>query len=166
MKRRHTSAASLLLAQTKRFAAMDLSAKTAHKMLAYEGFKDLKAQTSGTTKTKELRAMGHPFGRGVNSQAGGARKGQRRKMRTAPINRQSGKLNQQIYLKKQSRNSLILGSNAPYAKYLFSHNGTKKMVRRGVMGGRKRGGKIGLIEKYWRARMKGVRESWKKAGRS
>lgn len=83
-----------------------------------------------------------------------------------PINAQTGQLRRGIYLRNIAGNRYRLGSTARHAAFQFSPFGTKRMIRRGVMGGRKQGGQMGEIERRWRARLKGIRQGLKQAGRS
>lgn len=166
--RHHKSAASLLMAQTRLFRNLKGSVAELHDLSARRAFIDLQQLTSGSISTAQLERMGHPYGRGVRGGSGKAMRGVRGRARIkpSPINKQTGRLNRSIYLKATGRHRYRLGASAPYAKYQFSPWGTKRMVRRGVMGGRKHGAPIGEIEKRWRARLKGIREGIKKAGRS
>jgi hypothetical protein len=166
--RKHTSAASLYLAQTRAFAKK----KGTHRELVLKSVQqarsDLHKETSGGVKTSALKAMGHPYGRGGS--AGSAGRGQRgsRRGRSSlapnPINQQTGRLRRSIYLSERTPGRWYLGASAPYAKYQLSPTGTRKMIRRGVFGGRRMGGAMGQIERYWRARNRGIREALKRQG--
>jgi hypothetical protein len=149
MARKHTSAASLYLAQTRAFAKK----KGTHRELVLKSVQqarsDLHKEMSGPVKTDALRKMGHPYGRGGS--AGSAGRGQRGSRRS-------------IYLNERTPGRWYLGASAPYAKYQLSPTGTRKMIRRGVFGGRKMGGAMGQIERYWRARNRGIREALKRQG--
>jgi hypothetical protein len=174
MARKHTSAASLYLAQTRAFAKK----KGTHRELVLKSVQqarsDLHKEMSGPVKTDALRKMGHPYGRGGS--AGSAGRGQRgsRRGRSSlapnPINQQTGRLRRSIYLSERTPGRWYLGASAPYAKYQLSPDGTKGkdgrggMIRRGVFGGRKMGGAMGQIERYWRARNRGIREALKRQG--
>lgn len=156
--RRHRSAASLYMAQTRLFSRIKGTIEQKHEMMAKAAKVDLYRLTSGPVPESTLRAMGHPYGRGAR----------RMRLGPSPINKQSGRLRSGIYLRSMGKNRLRLGSTAPHAKYQFSPYGTHKMIRRGVMGGRaiSRNLPMGEIERRWRARLKGVRQALKAAGRS
>jgi hypothetical protein len=172
--RKHLSSASLFQAHIKAFAKMNGTHRELVLKSVQQARRDLHKEMSGSVKTDALRKMGHPYGRGGS--AGSAGRGQRgnRRGRSSlapnPINWQSGTLRRSIYLTERTPGNWYLGSSAPYAKYQLSPDGTKGkngkggMIRRGVFGGRKMGGSLGRIERYWRARNRGIREALKRQG--
>jgi hypothetical protein len=154
--RKHNSAASLYIAQTRMFANMKGDAKKLFEESASQAERDLRDLMSGTTPLATIKKT-RPYARGGAPNSGG--KGQRRAKSPLPINAHTGRLRKGIYLQKRQPNTYYLGSNAPYAKYQLSPFGTRKMIRRGAFGGRKMGGAMGEIERRWRARLKGIRMS-------
>lgn len=87
------------------------------------------ALTSGGISTAELRARGHPFGRG-------ARRSTRLRIPTPllPINLQSGRLQRSLRVfrrQAQGEHYLQLQFTAPQSKYVLRPGGTTKMVDRG-----------------------------------
>lgn len=146
----HRSAASLGIAQAKRFADFRGNIQQAHRALAEAAAEDAREQTSGTTSTKTLRQAGHPFGRGASgAQRGGKTKG-RRRFPLLPINRQTGKLQASRFLQGPSGSERVyrLGHAAPYARFVLNPQGTKKMVARGyfeMIRSRHRARKQGLL---------------------
>lgn len=152
----------LRAAQLKRFEAMKGGIKEAHTIIARDGLEDFKEQTLGTVTTKMLRQMGHPFGRsggaGSNTGVRGVRnpsKFKGVKMRKGvlmplPINRQkSNGLHSSIRQHGPSgaTHRFDLYAEAPYAKYVLSLTGTKRMTARGLLG------PWGLLRKRHKARL-------------
>lgn len=165
MARKHTSAASLYQAQTRAFAKKKGNHKKLFDDIARAGLSDMHELTGGQTKTKTLVAEGHPYGRGGSAGSPGrGQRGNRRRRPPMPINQQTGRLRRGLYLKQASPGRYLIGSSAPHAKYQFSPFGTGKMIRRGVVGGRKLGGAMGEIERRFRARKKGMRMALKAQG--
>lgn len=107
-----------------------------HKLVVREAIKDHSEYTNGRISTRELRSMGHPFGRnfaGRTAVGRGANRG-RRRVKTLPINRQTGDLRRSFF--KREVGSAVspitqMGFGVGYAKYVLSPTGTKKMVARG-----------------------------------
>ena len=137
---------------------MGQNMKRGHEDIAREGEKDFRDLTKGTISTKQLRAMGHPFGRGLTSSAStpaglmrGNKKAKlnagRRLVNPLPINRQTGRLQLGIFRRRVQGGiqSFIVGSNAPYEGFILSPSGTKRMVGRGM---------FQKVKMNWRARNK------------
>lgn len=177
----YTSPIQLQRAQARKFARMELLQKNVHKELLSESQKDYAIGSGGGVSTKSLRAMGHPFAR-EGSAARGIVKN-RGKFQTAgktyrttftkkggqvgtknlaqvrrgiiqplPINKQTGKL-RSSFKRYGTFETTFMGFFAPYAKYVLSPTGTKKMIARGFYS--KRAGSIqdlGWLAKRHRAR--------------
>lgn len=166
----YTKPIDLMRAQEARFRKTMMTAEQMFILNVRSAEGDLEEVTSGTLTKKDLARLGHPFGRGssaAKSTAKGAMRGASKARRTRvgitgvvpllPINKQSGKLRRGSFMRRTSSAPLtfVVGSDAPYAKYIFSPVGTKKMVGRGVMSGKDLGlftGKTGILERRWRAR--------------
>lgn len=163
----YTSVTALRLAQRARFERVGVAMVTVHKELATRGWKDMRENTRGSLTSKQLRAMGHPFGRiaGAGSNSGGrgivknlstvtqgtdkrqvSRKGG---VRPLPINRQTGQLYRGIRLDGPTGRSKVyrLYSIAPHASFVLHPDGTRRMISRGLKGPR------GLLRKRHRARL-------------
>jgi hypothetical protein len=102
-------------------------------------YAEAKLDLSGRKSKKELRRMGHPYGRGAGSDGKPGRqrkiKNSRARMPNLPINKQSGKLYNALKLTKQKGKlqRFIMSVNeslAPYAKWILRIGGTKKMIAR------------------------------------
>lgn len=152
----------LRAAQVKRFAAIKGDINQVHTMIARDGKGDFEEQTVGTVSTKTLRQMGHPFGRmggaGSNTGVRGVNNPSRFKgikMRKGvlpplPINRQkTNGLHSSIKQPGPSgaTHRYDLYADAPYAKYVLSLTGTKRMTARGLLG------PWGLLRKRHKARI-------------
>ncbi len=136
--------------QVARFQKMEYDMTKIHMEIVRGGREDLYNLTAGSITTKQLRAMGHPFGRGLSSKSStasglmrGNRAGRRSKQFTGkrfvnplPINKQSGQLRRGIFMHRTSGGTLSyeVGSAAPYEPYILSPSGTTKMVGRGIFG--------------------------------
>lgn len=100
--------------------------------------------TRGSVSSRELRAMGHPFGRTGAFQRGQTRAGRRGRfgpqfttrgvLRPLPINRQTGRLYAGIRMVQAGSDAWEISSSAPYARYILAPEGTSKMVGRGFSG--------------------------------
>lgn len=98
-----------------------------HEALVKAQVEDMQALLSGTVPTKQLVALGHPFAR----RSGGRKRG---RVPSLPINRQTGRLKRSLRRKTLAESSRItyeVSFTAPYAKYVLSPSGTRKMVGRG-----------------------------------
>lgn len=131
--------------QVARFQKMQYDMTKIHMEIVKGGREDFTDLTGGNISTKQLRAMGHPFGRGLSSKsstASGLMRGNRSKKVNAgrrfvtplPINKQSGRLRSGIFMRQVSGGTLsyIVGSDAPYEPFILSPSGTKRMIGRGV----------------------------------
>lgn len=145
MARAFTSAIALAKHQQARSAAAVHAQDRGHKYLAESGEDDFRDLTQGPLKQKQLNAMGNPYAWAGKAQRGGkagfksSLKGQiTRKgfVSRLPINKQSGKLYQAIFLDGPSgaMKEYRLGSIAPHAKYVLNPKGTSLMVPRGLLG--------------------------------
>lgn len=167
MARQFTKPLDLMKHQMKRFAAMNMNAKTGHADIARQGYMDARELTRGadgpmgSARKRWLRKMGHPFGRGPSAAAskpGGLKRGiprARGQVRNLPIGQISNRLHTGFSLKRETGGTQSFGlrSSAPHAQYILSPYGTKKMVGRGfggILG--KSGPKTGEIVRRWRAR--------------
>lgn len=117
-----------------------------HEEFATGGFKDFLSATSGRITRRQLAQLGHPYRTGIGGVKSAlhlrksARKGQVRRsgaVSVLPINAHSGLLRRRIKLVaagSRSRRTFRLFSDAPYAKYVLSPTGTKRMVPRELLG--------------------------------
>lgn len=182
--RTHRSVTALYDAQLKRFSTMKMTMAQGHAEIAKRGLADMAELTRGSISKKTLARLGHPYGRGASPaqrtptglmRGGNAAKNKkltgRARIPLLPINRQSGKLRQGMYLRKTSSpgaiQSFVLGSDVPYAKYILHPAGTKKMVGRGIFGGKMLGFPYaGAIEKRWRQRNRAFKDYFIKRQRT
>jgi len=200
----YTTPTALMVAQRRRFAGVRLTMQKMHKV-AYEGGReDHLDYSDGSVSTKQLRAMGHPFGRlgGAGTNSGGRgivkNRGQFKgaggylatsgvktstgygfktgvksvvsgggKIRSLPINRQTGKMRTSLQLAGPSGPNQVvrIGFNAPYAKYVLSPTGTSKMIARGFYSNGASVANLGVIAKAHRARNRGLILAVRDAGR-
>lgn len=121
--------------------------------------------TGGSVTSKQLKELGHPFGRGPRANTypgGGLKRGSRTKIPNLPINQQSGRLRRGWYVRLeqrgQGRRVYRLGNTAGHAKYILSPWGTRKMVGRGIWGSPRYTGVQGLgrMARLSRARIKAL----------
>lgn len=140
----YTKGIDLAEAQLRRFQRVNADMKTMHRDLAHQGFVDALELTSGTTSTKTLRKMGHPFGRIRTTLPGKGR--MRGRLPLLPINRQTGRLQRGLRIveqQKQTMQTIDIRSRAPYTKYILALGGTRRMVARGYKP---------EVERRWKAR--------------
>jgi hypothetical protein len=201
----YTSPAALMVAQKQRFAGVKLTQTSMHRLAVQGGQEDHRDYTGGSVKTRELRAMGHPFGRsgGQGTNTGGrgivrnvgrfkgagaqtvtsgyrSKSGQylfkiksqsavsgRGKISPLPINRQTGLMQSSLVTTGPSgaNQTYRVGFVAPYAKYVLSPYGTRKMVARGFYSKGNSVGGLGVIAKMHRARNRGLILAVRAAGR-
>lgn len=162
MARQFTKPIDLYKTQVARFRKMAASAKSGHEELAKAGYSDGHELTMGRVKTKTLRQLGHPFGRGTSKATWtptGTKRGLRTKdarklfgkstIPTLPINRQTGRLRGSLYRRRDSGGiqSFVVGFSAPHAQYVLAVKGTERMVARGYWN---------EVVKRWRARNKAL----------
>lgn len=132
--------------------------------IAQESVQDGINLSNGRITTKQLRAMGHPYGRGISAAAstpGGLKRGSRRKAPLLPINQQSGQLRRGWNMRTMgsgAKRVYVVGNKAKHARYILSPWGTKKMVGRTIWGHPSKTGvkPIGLMARYARARIKAL----------
>ncbi len=162
-----TTPTQLRVRQRARFEQVKRDIKKVHRIMAEDGETDFHDATDGKIKSKQLAAMGHPFGRlssGDPRTGGrGAKDGRKfigagikgqvtRKgvVRPLPINEQTGRLKRGITLTGPlggRRSEYRLFTTVPYAKYVLRPGGTRKMVDRGLLGPR------GFLRKRHKARI-------------
>lgn len=113
-----------------------------HKSMSNDMVDVAKKLTSGKIKTKRLRELGHPFSRRKFSFLQKEKKASLKKRRLGlanvpllPINRQTGVLQKSLAHRAiyypDSLNAEQISFNAPYAKFILSARGTRKMIARG-----------------------------------
>jgi hypothetical protein len=137
----------------KHFAQVGITAKAVHKVLVDGGEEDHFEFTKGQTKTRTLRAMGHPYAREGNASRGNRNKSLgHRSIPALPINEQTGDLRRSFRRVDTNNRDLVtkMGFNVPYAKFVLSPTGTSKMVARDFYTS---GGKLGIIRKRHRLRL-------------
>lgn len=124
---RYTDPVALYRAQKAFFDRFPNSIREMHKQLAERGKDDHFSLTSGKVTTKQLRALGHPFGR----RPSGRKRGRTPNL---PINVQTGKLRRALIMNMLWRNSrgqsYGVFFKVPYAKYILARGGTGKMIAR------------------------------------
>jgi len=148
----YTSPASLLMAQTKRFAAMQGDAETLLKKVAHEGLADCYRDTSGALSSATLRRLGHPYARRASLSVAKHRR-PKGIAPLLPINVQSGRLRRSFDLRRDGRWDWSIWNRAPYARWVLLDGGTRTTVSRGFQDKQVRRGK---------ARMQGVLMSLKR----
>ena len=173
--RRHSTIDSLYQAQVQRFKNAQVTAEQGFREIAEAGRTDLVELTSGRIDKRTLAKLGHPFGRGASAAestpSGLGRGASRAKLKAQigrgklpymPINVQSGQLRRTVHITWSKRRGSIVadvGSSAPHNKYILFPAGTRKMVGRGVLGGKMIGFRAaGALEKRWAQRKKAWRE--------
>lgn len=184
----HVTITGLMRTQAKRFQLAQQSMAKAVKADADAGHALFVAEVSGNVSSRQLRALGYPFGRtgglqrtflkskaksiGVKGVRSAGRKSPRGFLPGLPINVQTGKLRSEVREWKADADSYLLGSTTPYAKYVLSWAGTAKMIARTrngrpLIGGKNKGGKtMGLLEQHQRMRNKARELALRKAHRS
>jgi hypothetical protein len=147
----YTRPADIMRAQEARFRRMGVAMLDVHRELVRGGKRDAAEATGGAISTKDLKAMGHPFGR-VGGQGSGtigrgiqgdrkrfSGKGDKGQITTKgvvkplPINKQTGKLRDSFFLNGPTGPNHVydMGFAAPYATFVLSPSGTKRMIPRG-----------------------------------
>jgi|GEM_PF-3583681 len=166
----YTRPAQIIAKTTKRIQLQRMSMLELHTYLVREGARDHAVTTSGGVSTRQLRSMGHPFGRqnpgdpstGVRGivrkrPSTISRKNRIRKgvLLPLPINRQTGRLRGSFFQTVQTGPNRVvdMGFNVPYAKFVLSPTGTKRMVARGYYSV---GNVLGIIAKRHKSRVQGA----------
>jgi hypothetical protein len=167
----HKTISSFGKAFEKRLEKVILGAHQVHKLLSDGGKEDHFEFTDGGISTKELRRMGHPYGRTAGGQRGNINKKiKRRKILPLPINKQKGDLRASFYKKDKNGRDRVsrMGFSAPYAKYLLRPGGTWKMIDRKFysIGGAKSGMATGIIRKRFNQRLIIAKRVYKKTIKS
>ncbi len=156
---RCTTIAQLLQAQTKRFAAAQLSMAQMVQLDAEEGEKLFLENVSGHLPPSVTRGS---FARGVKPKTGQLKRG---RIPGLPINVQSNRLRSSVKLWKSGKNQFSLGATAPYGRFVLSPSGTRKMVAR-TKGGRPLLGPRGILSQHQKLNNKARRMSLQQAHRS
>lgn len=174
-----TRPAQLQARMKQRAAAATYGMGQAHKDLYTGGRKDHAQYTSGRVSTRELRDMGHPFGRkrsqdrstGARGVQNGATqkdlskharsKGNRiRKgvLMSLPINDQTGGMRRSFFQSAEqgADRTVQMGFSADYARWVLSPTGTRKMVARGFYSVGESHAAMGIIAKRHKARKAGI----------
>lgn len=154
----------LMKHKTKQLQGMRIDYHREVERIARESVQDGINLSGGRITTKQLRRMGHPYGRGTSAAAstpGGLKRGTRGKAPLLPINQQSGQLRRGWKMRSQGgpgRRSYIIYNTAKHSRYILSPWGTKKMVGRTIWGhpSKARGAPTGLMARYARARIKAL----------
>lgn len=160
----HTTALSFVRSQEARFKNIVGDGQKVVRMFVEGGESDLRQMTSGALTPEQTKGA---YARGASAASnfakGGSvarRPGARRKAPLRPINKQSGRLNRSVHVKRLSAGiyDLSVGKGVPHAKYVLHPAGTKFMVGRGVMSWNKVGKfPMGELEKRHRLRTKALR---------
>lgn len=150
----------------KQLAGIRFNQRVEFEKIARASLTDGIELTGGHVSSRQLRRMGHPFGRGVSASAstrGGLKRGSRTRIANLPINIQSGQLRRGWHLSNRSVGTTqryVLGNRARHARYILSPSGTRRMVGRGIWGHssftRVEGGPMGVMARRARARLKGL----------
>lgn len=146
--------------QIARFAHVARTIREMHREISEAGGQDGQELTSGTTSTAQLRAMGHPFGRGTGASNGRYRPGLKRgRLRSLPINRQTGGLQRRLQLRRGRGGiqTFELTPGVHPGNWVLNPDGTRKMVGRGFWL---------EIKKRWRARNKALLDAARQRQRS
>lgn len=162
--RTFTKADDLRKHKVKQLQGMRIDYQREVERIARESVQDGINLTGGRITTKQLRQMGHPYGRGTSaatSTPGGLKRLPRGKAPLTPINQQSGQLRRGWRMRAQGgpgRRTYIVYNTAKHARYILSPWGTKRMVGRKIWGhpSKAKGAPTGLMARYARARIKGL----------
>lgn len=170
---RYSEMSALASAWERRVAGRISVGDSALRAWAEENASFWRRMMSGAITTRQLRRLGHPFGRGsspAQREAGyrsmrGAPPARIRSVlgRTAvpplPINAQTGRLRASVRVRKAGEQDYRVGAATPYAKYILSPTGTRLMVGRGFLTGRNlpNPGPVGEAERYARLTARTVR---------
>lgn len=156
----------------KRIGTQQVSMRDAHRLLWKGGVEDHAKLTTGAVSTKQLRQMGHPFGRKVSGdvstgvrgiQNGGSIGSRQRKkgnmvrkgvLMPLPINKQTGKLRRSFNKTPETGPDLTvdMGFKVPYSRFVLSPVGTRYMTTRGFYSVGKSTAALGAVAKRHRAR--------------
>lgn len=132
-KRQFTKGIDLAAHQMKRLVAMQATIKQSVRLMRRLGEQDAGELTSGGVKAKTLAKLGHPFARGASTAKSTPAGRKRGSVPMLPINVQSGKLKRSFRSRDFKRNGFeVLSAQVPYAKFILSESGTRKMVARGM----------------------------------
>lgn len=136
----HRDPAKLAAVQRARALAMRTRLRVEHYKMCQELYDEAKSMLGGRTSVRDLIAMGHPYGRraGTGGAPGRQRriKGTKGMMPALPINAQKGRLRDALHIRgahqgqKQVYVLKVDKASVPYARYILSPNGTRRMVTR------------------------------------
>lgn len=160
MPRQFTKPLDLYKHQMARFAMVQRVITDMHREIAYRGHTDAMDLTRGGVSSKQLRAMGHPYGRNRVAQGGQYRPGRKRGMLPSlPINKQSGGLRSRLRVVRTSGGiqAFKLTAGVHPGNWVLNPDGTRKMVGRGF---------FLEIKKRWRARNKALLDTVKSRQRN
>lgn len=156
MPRQFTKALDLYKHQMGRFRMMNAGMRQMHEQVARSGYQDSQELTSGGVSSKQLRAMGHPFGRNRGFTNGTYRPGRKRgALRSLPINRQTGGLRARLKLSRTSGGiqSFKLSPGMHPGNWVLNPDGTRRMIGRGFHS---------EIKRRWRPRNKALLDTMKR----
>lgn len=137
MARQFAKGIDLAAHQLKRLQTMRATVDDSIRLMRKLGESDAKELSSGSVSTATLVKLGHPFGRGRVAQestsTGRYRGTAKARMRLLPINVQSGRLRRSMTSRSRGKQSFeTLSRTVPYARFILSESGTRKMVARGM----------------------------------
>lgn len=172
--RKFTRPIDLMRHKQKQLEGMKIDFHKEVQKIAMESLQDGINLSGGRISSDQLKAMGHPYGRGssaAQSTAGGLKRKGRGHAPLLPINQQSGKLRRgwrMVAKRVAGKTSYVVFNQAKHAKYILSPWGTRKMVGRTIWGhpSYAKGAPLGLMARYARARIKGLRTAMRKHNRS
>jgi hypothetical protein len=169
----YSEMSELIADWTERLRARGVTFETGMAEVAKEQADFWRVMMSGRISARQLRRMGHPFGRGSNpeqrrlglrSMRGAAPAVARRESASSavpklPINAQTGWLRNSVRAVRTPEGWSVQAS-APHAKFILHPLGTRKMVGRGFVTGRLLGGSLtalGIVEVYFRRQLRELR---------
>jgi hypothetical protein len=161
----------------KMLERVKIGAETVHQLLTDGGEEDHFEFTAGGTSTKDLRRMGHPYGRtaATSKNKTGQRGNLNKKMGKAkvnplPINKQTGRLRSSFYRSDIGGKDKVtrMGFRVPYARFVLRPGGTRKMIDRKFysLGSAKTGPATGIIRKQFRKRLSIARAVYRRSIKS
>jgi len=133
MARQFTKGIDLAAHQLKRLQTMKATVAESIRLMRKLGEQDSKELSSGTLTKSQTRGA---FARGRTPQQStpaGRLRGKKPGVRLLPINVQSGRLRRSMTSRSRGQNSFeTLSRTVPYARFILSESGTRKMVARGM----------------------------------
>lgn len=172
--RKFTRPIDLMRHKQKQLQGIRIDFQREVEKIAIESVQDGINLTKGGISQRQLKAMGHPYGRGANasqSTPGGLKRKGRSSAPLLPINQQTGKLRRgwrMVAKGTPGKRTYTVFNTAKHARFILSPWGTKKMVGRTIWGHPSfaRGAPMGLMARYARARIKALRSAMRKRIRS